>query len=504
MTAVSEPPPDEIRAETRLVDEGEIATGGMASVHRVVDQQIGRTLAMKVFTEALTRADEEAALRFVQEGQINGQLDHPNIVPVYQLALDGEGKPAFFTMKLVHGRTLCELFAERDLASPSEHELERLLRIVIQVCEAVSFAHSRGVVHLDLKPDNVMVGTHGQVYLMDWGCARLVPGAAEGDQAVRVAAPPAQREGRVMGTFSYMPPEQARGRARGIDTRTDVFALGGILYRLLTHRPPYVAPDYRAVLEMAQRGYVEPPTAVVPTGAHVSAELARITMKALAADKNRRYPTVDDLKADLEAFLRGGTWLARRTYPAGAVIVREGEPGDEAFIVTQGRCEAVKEEGGGTLSLRVMGPGAVFGEAALLASQPRTATVVARDDLSVLVVSRQALEQELCFDSWSGVFVRALAERFRDLDGQLDQARRDEREAGQRQWVREFALVAGQPVGLRRWEVSWAEIVRAARQHLQIEEEALAALVERCADAALDRTRGVLVISSDGGAAAGG
>ena len=495
------PPDDEIRAETRLRDEGEIATGGMSSVHRVVDRQVGRTLAMKLFAERRSGADAESALRFVQEGQINGQLDHPNIVPVYQLALDEDGKPAFFTMKLVQGRTLGDLFDERDLASPSAHGLEPLLRIVIQVCEAVSFAHSRGVVHLDLKPDNVMVGTHGQVYVMDWGCARLVRGAG-GDHAVKVPAPPSTRDGLVMGTFAYMPPEQAQGRARAIDTRTDVFALGGILYRLLTQRPPYVGPTHRAVLDHAQRGYVEPPQEVVPEGVRVPAELARIAMKALAAEKDRRYPTVDDLKADLEAFLRGGGWLAQRAYPAGATVVREGEPGDEAFIVTQGSCEAVKEGGEGTVSLRVMGPGAVFGEAALLASQPRTATVVAREDLTVLVVSRQALEHELFLDSWSGVFVRALAERFRDLDHQLDEARREQRDGRLARWIREWVLVSGRAVGDGRWEAAWSEVVAAAEGSLNVDEAALLAVVERSPQADLDPARAVLVIASAGGAAA--
>jgi eukaryotic-like serine/threonine-protein kinase len=483
----------EIRAETRLLDRGEIGAGGMGTVRRVVDAQIGRTVAMKVFDPERSRADD-AAQRFVQEGQITGQLDHPHIVPVYQLAQETEPAP-FFTMKLVHGRTLGELIDERDLARPSEHELERLLRTLVQVCQAVSFAHSRGVVHLDLKPDNVMVGTHGQVYVMDWGCARLLPGRAPGDPAVRLSAPAPQREGRVMGTFTYMPPEQARGRVGDIDERSDVFALGGMLYRLLTHRPPYQGDDYRQVLTLAQRGYVEPPAEVVPAGVHVPAGLARIAMKALAADKDERYPSVDAFEADLEDFLRGGSWLAQRTYPAGAVIVREGEPGDEAFIVTQGRCEAVKEEGGRAVGLRTMGPGAVFGEAALLASQPRTATVVAREDLTVLVVARQALENELCVDSWSGVFVRALAERFRDLDGQLDLARRREREAGIVQWAREQVLTEGRPLGEGRWEAAWSEVVRALPPQRAINEEILAALLERAPGMVLDRSRGMLTVS---------
>jgi serine/threonine-protein kinase len=168
------------------------------------------------------------------------------------------------------------------------------------------------VVHLDLKPDNVMVGTHGQVYVMDWGCARLLPARA-GEDAVRVSQPAPVGEGRVLGTFTYMPPEQARGRTAEIDERSDVFALGGILYRLLTHHPPYEGDDYRQVLGQAQRGYVEPPAAVAPAGVHVPAGLARIAMKALAADPDERYPTAEALQQELEGFLRGGTWLAQRT-----------------------------------------------------------------------------------------------------------------------------------------------------------------------------------------------
>jgi eukaryotic-like serine/threonine-protein kinase len=489
---VREPLP-EIAAETRLRDEGEIGAGGMASVRRVVDVAVGRTVAMKVFDPARSRADD-ALPRFLQEGQVTGQLDHPHIVPVYQLA-QPPGEPPFFTMKLVEGRTLGDLIDERDLERPSEHELERLLRILVQVCQAVAFAHSRGVVHLDLKPDNVMVGTHGQVYVMDWGCARLLAPRGAGEPAVRVSAPPAPREGRVTGTFTYMPPEQARGRAAEIDERSDVFALGGILYRVLTLRPPYEGDDYRGVLAQAQRGSVEPPAAVVPPGVHVPAGLARIAMKALAADREERHASAEALAADLEDFLRGGSWLAQRTYPAGAVVVREGEPGEEAFIVTHGRCEAVKEDGG--RGLRVMGPGSVFGEAALLGTQPRTATVVAREDLTVLVVSRRALEDELFVDSWSGVFVRALAERFRDLDRQLDEARRREREAGLAAWARERVLSEGQPLGDGRRQWSWSALAAAlpAAPGPGRGEDVLAAALERSPGVELDRARDLVVVT---------
>jgi serine/threonine-protein kinase len=152
----------------------------------------------------------------------------------------------------------------------------------------------------------------------------------------------------------------------------------------------------------------------------------------------------------------------------------------------------------------MMGPGAVFGEAALLASQPRTATVVAREELTVLVAARQALEHELYVDSWSGVFVRALAERFRDLDAQLDQARRREREAGIVQWVREHVLTEGRALGEGRWEAAWAEVVKAVPPAHTINEEILAAILDRAPRVALDRGRGlvVVILSEQGGATA--
>jgi CRP-like cAMP-binding protein len=181
------------------------------------------------------------------------------------------------------------------------------------------------------------------------------------------------------------------------------------------------------------------------------------------------------------------------------VVVREGEAGDEAFIVTQGSCEAVKEESGRAVALRVMGPGAVFGEAALLSSQPRTATVVAREELTVLVVARQALEGELFVDSWSGMLVRALAERFRDLDVQLAQARRREREAGIVQWVREQVLTEGRRLAERVWEADWAAVLKALPPARAINEEILAAILERASGVVLDRARGVITVGREAG-----
>ncbi len=507
---------NEIESAARLLDKGEIARGGMGSIRRMMDQTIYREVATKVFDPALIHKDPDAPKRFLQEGQITGQLDHPNIVPVYHIGINADGQPAFFTMKLVEGDTLTKLIDARDLDRPSERELERLLRLYLKVCDAVAFAHSRGVVHRDLKPDNVMVGSHGQVYVMDWGCARplrdrLITDPGHGGRrppGVYLSETTREKLGMVIGTPSYMAPEQAWGRVADIDTRTDVFALGAILYRLLTQVAPYQGDEFMAVLAEAQQCNLRNPQAVVkerhPT-ARLPKELCRIAMKAMAALPNDRYPSVEALAADLEAFVRGGTWLTSRTIAAGQLVVREGEPGDEAYIITAGRCEAFKLEGGGRVSLRIMGPGSVFGETAVLTGGARTASVVALDELTVLVVSRASLVEEICFDSWTGAFIRTLAERFRDVDAQLTAARQAAQDARLASWVRDYVIAAGAQSAPGVFEAPWSAVaaaLSAAAAASGAAEGDIIAALSRVPDVELDRARGMIVVDSPGAGAA--
>ncbi len=221
--------PPSLRGKERLRDEGEIARGGMGSIRRLYDTDLLRHIAMKVL-DIEWAAHPGSKERFLDEARITGQLDHPNIVPIHELVLDARGVPSYFTMTLVDGQTLTSLIA----AQKTQRDLERLLEILVRVCDAMAFAHSRGIIHRDLKPDNVMVGSFGQVYVMDWGCAHVCDDR-------RFAPRRADPEGTVIGTVQYMAPEQAWGRIQQIDHRTDVFALGGILYKMLTGRRPIPA-----------------------------------------------------------------------------------------------------------------------------------------------------------------------------------------------------------------------------------------------------------------------
>jgi hypothetical protein len=414
--------PPTASAGERLRDIGEIAHGGMGSVRRVYDTLLRRDVAMKV-SDPNAPDYAQTALRFMEEAQITGQLDHPNIVSVHDLSIGDGTRGVYFTMKLVEGETLTAQIAAMHRAPYDHVAVERVLRVLLKVCDALSFAHARGVIHRDLKPDNVMVGSFGQVFLMDWGVA-LICGDTDGAPASRVArvtlsddlSPPSSEEhGAIVGTFEYMAPEQAWGKTAELDARTDVFGLGAILYHLLVGKGPNAASTAFEALQRAQRGRPTPPE-LVPAWPNLPPGLCRIATQALARRREDRYASVADFREDVEDFLRGGGWFATQVFPPGSVIVRQGDAAEVAYIIVSGSCEVYKTTEGNRSLLRVLGPGDVFGETAILTGEPRSASVVSIDEVATKVVTRDALERELGHGSWAGTFVKALADRFRDVD----------------------------------------------------------------------------------------
>ncbi|MBL8340514.1 MAG: protein kinase [Rubrivivax sp.] len=391
-------------ASGRLRDEGEIARGGMGSIHRLYDLDLRRRVALKVIEPGLAR-DPEMTQRFVDEARITGALTHPNIVPVHDLAVDERGV-ASYTMKLVDGRTLTELIAMQG----SQRDLERILQCLATVCDALAYAHSRGIIHRDLKPDNIMVGEFGEVYLMDWGCA-----IATGERTL--VDGPVEPEGTVAGTVRYMAPEQARGEVSRIDARTDIFSIGAILYKALTGQAPYMGPMEEA-MAAAERCEFRSPDESGGVAVKPPPTLTAIVKKAMAKEPADRYQNAAELAEALRAFLRGGNWFPLHVFQAGKVIVREGDRADAAYIITAGRCEVRKcdpEDPRRSQSLRILKPGDVFGETAIFADAPRSASVVALEDVSAVVVDRASLE-ELVSHTYLGRFVKAMADRFLEVE----------------------------------------------------------------------------------------
>ena len=248
---------------------GEIARGGMGVILRGRDVDLGRDVAMKVLKKK--HANRRSMVqRFVEEAQIGGQLQHPGIVPVYEIGLDASMRP-YFAMKLINGRTFSALLGERRSATDDRG---RHLQVFEQICQTIAYAHSRNVIHRDVKPANVMVGTFGEAQVFDWGFAKvLTRGGIEDERQAMVkeeleSAPdvatvrsdsPGSHSlaGSVLGTPSYMPPEQALGNVGALDERADVFSLGAILCEILTGNPPYVRQAGSNVMEQAQQASLD-------------------------------------------------------------------------------------------------------------------------------------------------------------------------------------------------------------------------------------------------------
>jgi len=409
----------------RFVAGEVIGKGGSSVVIRAFDKDIQREVAIKILKSELA-GDGPASGRFAEEAQITGQLEHPNIVPVYELSFDRRGQ-RFLSMKLVKGDTLQDAL---DRLGPSRLEparLAELLQIFVKVCDAVSFAHSRGVIHRDLKPVNIMVSDFGQVYVLDWGIARLrepdVVQSPPRESLVRVSvetteASEPEPAPLFEGTVGYMAPEQIQGLHAALDERTDVFALGATLYQLLTGQIPVTGEIARAIFMRRPPPPVEPLDRLVP-GALVPPELSRIALRAMSYAPADRYASVEELKRDVEAFQRGAWDLPRATFSAGAPIIAEGERGDTAFVILEGECLVYHVEEGEEIPVRTMGPGEVFGETAVFSDKPRTASVKASTDVILITVTREVLSRGLGLNSWMGSFVKALADRFRQLDERL-------------------------------------------------------------------------------------
>lgn len=282
--------PDLAGTRYRLLDR--IARGGMGVVYAAEDEKLQRRVALKVLDVSGT--DGDLANRLIREARVLAALEHPGIVPVHDVGTLADGR-VFYTMKFVGGKRL-------DKHIDTVASVPDRLRIFLRICEAVAFAHARGVLHRDLKPANVMVGPFGEVLVMDWGLAKILRGqvvnrAPEPDPGVSIFEKPKQSNpadateiscvtghGTVMGTPDYMSPEQARGDVEHLDARSDIFSLGALLRFLLTGRPEAASLSSRPRLDKS---------------------LEAICAKSTAASAAERYPNVQELALDVSRYLDG-------------------------------------------------------------------------------------------------------------------------------------------------------------------------------------------------------
>ena len=279
---------------SRYARQGEVARGGMGTVVQVWDRLLHRPLAMKLQPTRGKAASEDAVARFLREGQVAAQLQHPGVIPVHDMGLDERGR-LYYTMPLVEGRELGSVFDQAGAPAPGEGLVHPLLALA-RLCDVVRYAHSRGVVHGDLKPANVLVGPFDELYVVDWGLATLASDRRD--------------DGIVSGTPPYMSPEQAEGR---VDFPSDVYAIGAMLYRLLAGRGPY-APrrgreDATKTIELIKRGPPTPVELLVPAA---PAGLAALCSRAMAREPDERLD-LDELATGLRSAAEGLDGRERRT-----------------------------------------------------------------------------------------------------------------------------------------------------------------------------------------------
>ncbi len=305
--------------------------GGMKAIWEVDDHRTARKVAMALIQDSKI-ASEDDIDSFLYEARLTANLQHPNIIPIYDIALDENGNP-YFTMKALKGETLGDIIRQLRNGNAEytrRYTRTRLLAIFLKACNAIDYAHTKGVIHLDLKPSNINVGDFGDVHVLDWGLSTLITHLSEydgepvswhsmddvslegGQTLTRYLERTAKRrefKNVVGGTPGYMSPEQAQGVPSDIDFQTDVYMLGSVLYEILTYHCPITGGTVKDVLQKTVRGDFIPPAKCAP-GLHIPAPLAAIASKAMATDPSDRYPNVSTLIRDLHKYQDGFATVA--------------------------------------------------------------------------------------------------------------------------------------------------------------------------------------------------
>ena len=353
--------------------ERKVATGGMGAIYQALDVRMQRRVAMKVLRPDRMH-NRDHVLRFVREARITARLQHPNIVPVHYFGEDEDRMP-FYIMKLVRGESLEALMERIRRGEPSaiqQYPLAKLLAVFLQVCNAVGYAHAKDIIHRDIKPDNIMLGDFGEVLLMDWGLAKeigwrndtatlteveLIAAEAldalddeEDDGEERDETPTQAGEftdvhatarddsyetlhtmpGMILGSPSYMAPEQVAGRVEDVDARTDIYGLGGLLYCMLTLYPPHAGATVEQTRELHVSGEITPPSAYNPSlkvrvkglllgkkdgaefelphcpGGLIPEALSDICMRALQKRPEDRHVSVREMQDEIIAVIQQG------------------------------------------------------------------------------------------------------------------------------------------------------------------------------------------------------
>ncbi|MCM8531173.1 MAG: serine/threonine protein kinase [Lentisphaeraceae bacterium] len=288
---------------------GKVDEGGMKEILEIEDTDTTRTLAMAII-KSKTKSDDKnrSAERFVYEARITALLQHPNIVPVHDIGINENGEP-YFTMKLIQGENLKKILnklAEKDPAYLKKYPLSELLTIFTKTCEAIAYAHSKDVIHLDMKPDNIQVSDYGEVLIVDWGLAKILHDPFDDEYILNevINSVDLTLDGFIKGTPGFMAPEQAMGKNQEKTKLTDIYSLGAILYNILTLKKPYEDEQIEELCKNTIQGNLIHPHNRAPDR-NIPKALEAVCLKAMAVKPENRYQDVEALISDINAYTSG-------------------------------------------------------------------------------------------------------------------------------------------------------------------------------------------------------
>ena len=396
-----------------------LGEGAMGTVSAVYDTMLQRVVAQKLMNRAhMTNAD--LVQTFVNEIKLMGRLTHPGVLSIYN-AMPGENGSPAYTMKLAEGESLtAALQMKKGRAESVPLPLEQAVRILVKLCETLTFAHDRGILHLDLKPENIMLGHYGEVFIMDWGAARVYDTNRFNADLKQQTGGIAQEEkleehsDLLIGTPGYMSPEQLRERRDKLGPQSDIFSVGVMFYQMLTGIHPFLGGTLE---QMKDKVFNHEVPAAHELNLDVPHSLSRICDRMLKKPLQERFQTCREVLNSLDEYQRSGFGFPVRTYGKGEVIFSEGDPSDYVCIVETGRVEISVMADGERKVIASLGAGEPFGELAALTGNPRTATATAVEKSGIRMVSRDDIGAEIDkLSSWVGAMVEALSNRFVEMN----------------------------------------------------------------------------------------
>ncbi len=382
---------------------GKLVSGGMGAILEVIDQDLYRPAAMKIIKPSF-KNDERALVEFIREAKITAMLEHPNIIPIHELGLSDE-TGLYFTMKLMKGEPLDHILNEIKKGNPdyeNKYDAYSLVNIFRKICDAVDFAHSKNIIHRDIKPHNVIVGRFGEVILMDWGLALYIGDPDKEDNPFQRNALKAisnlsdEEKNTIQGSPAYMAPEQVNGEFSLLDKKTDIFLLAATFYHILTLEAPYTGENLKDVLKKAKERDLIYPQKRSPHR-HIPDELCRIIMKASSLKKEERHSSVQALINDIDDAV-SGRWLKqeKKVFSSGQFLMKEGEDAGEAYLITKGSVQVYRQDDGHSkVVLGILNEGDIVGEMALITDDVRSASVEALENTETVVLTKDILTRSL-------------------------------------------------------------------------------------------------------------